>query len=148
MKKNDTIKRIKFISTQTKGYMKMVGRMIKDVMNPAIKSKEQVLEMLNTTASVEDFFKILDELHNRVMPSLEADVDYKRYDTSNGPTIIYFFDDDADCLTKEEIDKVCELFKNEICSVIHTSTLAEPRRCPTSVKRNFIPSHRSYISSY
>ena len=115
MKKNDTIKRVKFIARQTKGYAKMVGRLINDVMHPAIKSKEEVLEKLTTTPSVEDIVKIFNELHNKVVPSLEMGVDYKVYNQENkyGHSIIYFFDNENDELPEDELSKVWDILNNE-----------------------------------
>ena len=124
MKKNDTIKRVKFIAKQTKGYAKMVGRLINDVMHPAIKSKEEVLEKLTTTPSVEDIVKIFNELHNKVVPSLEMGVDYKVYNQENkyGHSIIYFFDNENDELPEDELSKVWDILNNGIDIVSRYST--------------------------
>lgn len=115
MKKNDTIKRIKFIVKQTVGYAKMVGRLINDVMNPAIKSKEEVLEMLSTTATAEDFMKILNALHNKVLPTLEEGVDYKTYYQENkyGHKVVYFIDDEADELPNDDLDNIFNILNSE-----------------------------------
>lgn len=115
MKKNDTIKRIKFIASQTNGYAKMVGRLIKDVMCPAIKSKEEAVEMLSTTASAEDFMKILNALHNKVLPTIEEGVDYKTYYQENkyGHRVVYFIDNETDELPEEDLNNIFNILNNE-----------------------------------
>lgn len=115
MKKNDTIKRIKFIASQTNGYAKMVGRLIKDVMCPAIKSKEEVVEMLSTTASAEDFMKILNALHNKVLPTIEEGVDYKTYYQENkyGHKVVYFIDNETDELPEDDLNNIFNILNNE-----------------------------------
>lgn len=115
MKKNDTIKRIKFIASQTNGYAKMVGRLIKDVMCPAIKSKEEAVEMLSTTASAEDFMKILNALHNKVLPTIEEGVDYKTYYQENkyGHKVVYFIDNETDELPEDDLNNIFNILNNE-----------------------------------
>lgn len=134
MKKNDTIKRIKFIASQTNGYAKMVGRLIKDVMCPAIKSKEEVVEMLSTTASAEDFMKILNALHNKVLPTIEEGVDYKTYYQENkyGHRVVYFIDNETDELPEEDLNNIFNILNNE--NKAHISDLILAINTPNGIQ--------------
>lgn len=134
MKKNDTIKRIKFIAKQTGGYVKMVGRLISDVMNPAIKSKEEVLEILSTTASAEDFMKILNALHNKVLPTIEEGVDYKTYYQENkyGHKVVYFIDDETDELPEDDLNNIFSILNNE--NKVHISDLILAINTPNGIQ--------------
>lgn len=134
MKKNDTIKRIKFIASQTNGYAKMVGRLIKDVMCPAIKSKEEAVEMLSTTASAEDFMKILNALHNKVLPTIEEGVDYKTYYQENkyGHRVVYFIDNETDELPEEDLNNIFNILNNE--NKAHISDLILAINTPNGIQ--------------